>query len=324
MDRRIFLAAAVVALASPRFARAQAGGARRIGLLLAEELPSVQREEFRRAFASKGWVEGTNLHVETRSANGDASRLRPLAEELVRLDVALIVSAGTVASLAARSVTQRVPIVAYGVGEPVSSGLVTSLSRPGGNVTGNTLAMDEISAKRVHMLGEMFPGGTRVGILLNPANPVAARVREAEEEACRQSGLVPVHIVVDRSPALEDLIAEARRRGIRVLVTNSDPLFAAPANYARIQRAAVTAGVPLIVDGTAEDDPVLAAFGPEWDEVNAQMASVVDRILKGASPASIAVERPSRFRLSINLRTASRFGIPVPQSLILRANEVFR
>jgi putative ABC transport system substrate-binding protein len=326
MDRRTFARyAALLLAAAPASAFGQATARpRRIGLLTAEDLPTIQRDSFRMAFAGRGWVEGVNLHVETRSASGDAARLRPLAEELVRLEVALIIAVGTVASLAAKAATKQIPVVAYGAGDPVGSGLVQSLARPGGNVTGNMVSTNELAAKRVEVMRELFPAGTRIGIPVNPANPTSVKMRAAEVSAGREAGLQILHVEVTKEMDVEAAVAELARRGARTLIINSDPLFSAPGNSLRMMSAVRRAGLTAMIDGTGDAEPILVKFGLAWDEVDGQLARLVDRILNGASPATLAVEQPTRFRLSINLQVARKHGITVPESLLLRADEVFR
>lgn len=297
---------------------------RRIGLLTVEDIFSVQRDSIVAALAHRGWIDGKNLYLVARSGGGDRKRLRQAAEELVRLEVELIVGIGTVACQEAKAVTSRIPIVMYGAGEPVATGLVPSLARPGGNVTGVSIVTGDQATKRIDVLRDLLPVGSIIGFLTHPANPAFAIAREAEEKTCRTLGFVPIHADVAKGEELVPAVTEIARRKARVLVVSSDPFFAAPVHLALVRETARRVGLPIVSAGTAQADGVLLSYSIDWNELNNQVASFVDRILKGAKPAVLPVEQPSRFLLSINLRTAKAAGITVPESLLLRADSVFR
>jgi putative ABC transport system substrate-binding protein len=259
---------------------------RRIGLLMIEEYPPEQRDDLRGALAALGWVEGANLVVESRAAGGDVTRLRTLADELVTRDVELIVAAGTIASQAAKRATSRIPIVIAGSGDPVGAGLVTSLAQPGGNVTGNTTMSRDLSVKRLQVLQEILPAVTRVGILVNRSNPVFAARRDAEETACRSLGLQCIFIELTSPGELEKGIAEVRRQGGQALIVSADPLFASQTNFKHVMHAARRLGLATMVEGMDGSDGALISLGPDWNEQSRQVATFVDRILRGASQAA--------------------------------------
>src|SRR5438132_3872464 len=171
------------------------------------------------------WVEGQNLLVERRYANGRAELLRPFAEELVRLKVELIVTASTAATLAAKNATTTIPIIMGTAGDPVRSGLVASLARPGGNITGYSIVSPELDAKRLALLRELLPGLQRVGVLENSTNPYFRAVREEFEQACRLLGLQPIIIEVAAAGELENAIAEMARQRAQALFVERDGLF---------------------------------------------------------------------------------------------------
>jgi putative ABC transport system substrate-binding protein len=327
MNRRKFIGVVIsILVGGPHAAAQSVGKIRRIGLLMVEEFPSDQRRDIQAALRERGWIEGENLIIESRSAHGDLTRLRPLADELVSLNVELIVGAGTVASQAAKSATARIPIVIFSSGDPVGAGLVASLSRPGGNITGTSTMSTELDVKRLQVLRELLPGITRVGDLVNPTNPVFHAARAAQERACRSLGLQPIFVEVNAASELETGVAEVVRRGGQALIVSADPLFGATANRRTIMAAVRRLKLPAMVEGglTDDDEGGLVSLSPSDVELNRQFASVVDRILKGANPGAVPIEQPTRFVLSLDLRTAKTLGITVPQSLLLRADEVIQ
>lgn len=327
MDRRTFIATLGLGLlAIPLVPSAQpTGKVRRIGLLMIEEFPASQRQDIQAALRERGWIEGNNLIIESRSADGNVVRLRALADELVKLNVELIVGAGTVASQAAKNATSRIPIVIYGSGDPVGTGLVPSLARPGGNITGNTTMSADLDVKRLQLLRELLPTITRVGELVNPANPVFRVEREAQEKACRSLDLQPIFVEVSTASDLEGAFAEVARRGGQALIVSTDPLFASPANQKQIIRAAKRLALPIMAEGSgALEDGALISLTPSWTELNRQFAGQVDLILKGANPGNLPIEQPTRFELVINIKTAKELGLTIPQSLLLRADELIQ
>jgi len=324
MNRRTFIRTISLCwLATPLVPRAQpVGKMRRIGLLMVEEFGPDQRQRIRVALRERGWIEGGNLVIESRSARGNVQLLRALADELVKLNVELIVGAGTAATTAAKNATTRIPIVIYAAGDPVGTGLVASLARPGGNVTGTTTMTPEIATKRLELVHELLPAAARIGELENSNNPLFRVTRDARERSYRLVGLQPIFIEVAAIGEIENAVLEVARRGGKALIVSPDPLFGEGAE--QLARAAQRTGLPLIVESEALTEGAVVSFSISWDELNRQFASFVDRILKGAKPADLPVEQPTKFELGINLRTAKALGITVPQSILRRADEVIQ
>jgi putative ABC transport system substrate-binding protein len=326
MDRRTFIGAVAAAMiASPLAASAQtATTVRRIGVLFSgtpDAPPTPAELEVENApLHALGWVEGKNLLVERRYANGRAELLAPLAEELVRLKVEIIVTAGTPAALAAKNATTTIPIL-ISAGDPVRSGLVASLARPGGNITGFSLAGPETDAKKLSLLRELLPGLQRVGVLETSTNPHFRAVRREFEQTCRSLGLEPIIIEVAAAGELENAIAEMARRRAQALFVQGDALF--ENNRVPIMNAALRYALPTLAPGGVEAG-ALISYGNSYAEERQRYAAFVDRILRGAKPADLPIEQPTKFELGINLKTAKALGISVPQALLLRADEVIQ
>ena len=220
MDRRTFIGAVAAGIiTAPLAASAQtATSVRRIGVLSSGARPTpALLQQIYAPLSELGWTEGKNLLIERRDANGRAELLRPFAEELVRLKVEIIVTNGTDATLAAKNATTSIPIIMSSAGDPVRSGIVASLSRPGGNITGFSIVGQELDAKRLALLRELLPGLQRVGVLENSANPVYRTMRKEFEQACRSLGLQPIIFEVAAAGELENAIAELARRRAQAL-----------------------------------------------------------------------------------------------------------
>src|SRR5262245_41777907 len=270
----------------------------------------------------RGWVEGQNLIVERRWAEGKNERLRALAAELVQRKVDVIVASAEAATLAAKDATSSVPIVMLFVGDPMGSKLVDSLARPGGNVTGMTYTPTlELLGKRLALLKEAVPHASRVAILSNPANPVHVRELREVQAAARPLKL-QLHRLDARSPEEFDRVFAAivreRADGLMVLV---DSMFAI--HRARLAELAATYHLPTM-HGIREFVAAggLMAYGVNLIAYVESAAFYVDKILKGAKPADLPIEQPTKFELVINLKTAKALGLTVPQSLLLRADQV--
>jgi len=246
-----------------------------------------------------------------------------LAEELVRLKVEIIVTWGTPAALAAKSATTSIPIVIAAASDPVRSGLVASYARPGGNITGSSIAGPEVEAKRLSLLRELLPALQRVGVLEAPANRIVRADRKELEEVCQSLGLEPIIIGVAAADELEKAIAEMVRRRVQALYVQSDTLFSD--NEVLLMSAALRYKLPTIGDGTEwVDAGALVVFTNAETELYQREAAFVDRILRGAKPADLPIERPTMFELTINLKTAKALGITVPKSLLQRADKVIQ
>ena len=268
-----------------------------------------------------GWIEGQNLIVDRRYVGGNAELLRPIAEELVRLNVELIVTNGTDAALAAKSVTTRIPIVMFSVGDPVRSGLVASLGRPGGNITGYSIVAPELDAKRLTLLRELLPTTQRVAVLVNPANSYSKITREELERVCRSFRMQPIFVSAAETNELENAVAEASRRRAEALIVTAENVYWS--NRVLLMRSALEHRLPTIVgDREILEAGGLLSLAHDAAEQYRALAYFVDRILRGAKPADLPVQQPSKLLLSLNLKTAKVLGITIPQSLRVRADEV--
>jgi putative tryptophan/tyrosine transport system substrate-binding protein len=326
MDRRSFIAAVAAGIvAAPLAASAQtATNVRRIGFLSSGARPTpAELYEETAPLRELGWVEGKNLLIERRYTNGRAEQLQPFAEELVRLKVELIVTFGTNATLAAKNATTTTPIVIKSAGDPARTGLVASLARPGGNVTGYSIISPELNIKRLALLRELLPGVQSVGWLENSTNPYYRAARKDLEQACQSLGIQPIFVQVAAAGELQDAVAEAARQRVQALFVPIDTLFYE--NRTEIMRAALKHGLPTMAQRiTVQKDGALIAYDPTEAEEDYRNAAFIDRILRGARPADLPIEQPTKFELVINLKTAKALGITVPQSLLLRAAEVIQ
>jgi putative ABC transport system substrate-binding protein len=325
MDRRAFIGTLTGGLlAAPLAAEAQqAGKMARIAVLGAtrpEDLP--QWEGFRQGLRERGYVDGQNIAIDYRWAQGRFERLPALAAELAGLKPTVIVAFVTQSSVAARKATSTIPIVMVAVADPIGAGLVPSLARPGGNVTGNSSVSVEVTGKSLELLKEVAPERRRVAILWNPANAVFQNqmVKEAEA-ASRRLGL-QVQIIAARDASEIDkafqLMTRERAEALAVL---SDPTFIAART--QIVALAVKGRLPS-VSGNRQyaDTGGLMSYGPNFYELYRGAADYVDKILKGAKPGDLPIEQPTKFELIINLRTAKALGLTIPPSLLQRADQV--
>ena len=322
---QLALVLAVVILATSLAADAQpTGKVYRIAYLggasAAVSVRSV--EAFRDGLRELGWVEGQNIVIDYRHAEGRFDRLPALAAELVRLKPDVIAAGPTPPAVAARNATATIPIVMMGVGDPVEVGLVASLARPGGNVTGTSFAFGmELYGKDLELLREAIPKLRRVAVLWNPANPAQARAVNNVKTAAQSLG-VQLQLLEARGPDEFDsaFAAMAKERADALLVV-PDAMF--NANRARLAELAAKNRLPSMhgVRETVESGSLMS-YGPSIDAVWRRSASFVDKILKGAKPGDLPVEQPTKFELVINLKTAKALGLTIPQSLLLRADEV--
>jgi putative ABC transport system substrate-binding protein len=322
MDRRTFISAAAGSLIAPPFAAMaqQAAKIRRIGVLMSGTITSPG--SLTNALRTYGWMEGQNLTVERRAAANKVELVPVLAAELVNTNVDVIVTYGAVASLAAKNATTTIPIVSA-TGDPVRLGLVPSLSRPGGNITGVTTFSPELSAKRLQLLRELVPALKRVGTFVNPANEYARLMRDDDEQNFRLLGMQPIFVEVTSSADLERSFATLSQLRAQALVLGSDSLFVS--NRDRIAGLALAQTLPMMAEGRRfAVAGALASYAPSETEMFRSQAGIVDKILRGSKPGDIPIEQPSKFDLVINLKTAKALGITIPQSLLLRADEVIQ
>ena len=281
-------------------------------------------EAFRRGLRELGWHEGQNITIDVRYAEGKQDRLPAFAADLVRLKVDLIFASATPAALAAKRATTTIPIVIGFVADPVGSGLVPRLGRHGGNITGWThLAGLELNAKRLEILREVVPEAARLGALWNPANPIHEPSLKVIEAAA--AGLkVQLHPIGVRDPhELESAFSAMARERLQGLTVPPDGMFLA--HGARIIDLAAKYRIPTMY-GVTElvEAGGLMAYGVNLPEMYRHGALLVDRILKGAKPGDLPVERPTKFELMINLKTAKTLGLTIPQTLLIRADQLIQ
>jgi putative ABC transport system substrate-binding protein len=278
---------------------------------------------FRQGLRDLGWVEGQNIAVEVRSAEGKYERLSQLAAELVRLKVDVIVASSTPVALAAKQATTTIPIVIQFVADPIGSGLVASLARPGGNITGWTHLGRELRGKYMELVKAAVPGATRIGVLWNPANPIHGPSLK-DVEAAAQVLKVQLHGVGMQDPEeVESAFSALARKHVEALVVLPDGMF--QAQGARIIALAARSRLPAIYGMTElAKAGGLIGYGVNFFDMYRHGASFVDRILKGAKPADLPIEQPTKFELVINLKTAKALGLTIPQSILIRADEVIQ
>jgi ABC-type uncharacterized transport system substrate-binding protein len=276
---------------------------------------------FTRKLVELGYVEGKNVVIERRAAEGNAARLKEFAADLVGQQVDVIVTAGTPAGVAAKQATSVIPIVLGAISDPVGIGLVASLARPGGNATGNSLMAPDLSAKRLDILHTLAPAITRFAILWDSSNPgMAERVRETKRAADQSHVLL--HPVGPRN--LEELDAAFAE----LLKARPDALLVTAEAFTRRYQSRIldfanSNKIPaMFEDGGYVEAGGLMSYGPDYPAVFAKAAIFVDKILKGAKPADLPVEQPTKFELVINLRTAKALGLEIPPTLIALADRV--
>ena len=319
----ISVVVAVLLLAAPLVTQAQPVGKVRIGYLSSNPRSDTQDaiDAFRARLRDLGRLDGQNLLIEYRYADGKHERLPQLAAELVRLKVDVIFAFGTPGSRAAKNATRTIPIVFGVVSDPLAAGLVASLTRPGGNVTGVTPNNPELSAKRVSLLKEAVPAAARMSVLTNPDFPATSHM-VAETRLGAQSLGVELQILEVRQPAeLAKAFAtmtKAKAKGVLVL---ADPMFIA--QRPRIVELALSHRIPAMYHlRHFVEAGGLISYGAEYAEMFRQSADLVDKILKGAKPADLPVEQPWRYVLAINLKTAKALGLKIPQPLLGRADQL--
>ena len=325
IDRRSFLLAVVV-LGAPLVGEAQpARKSPRIGFLSTFSPSDVPRwrEGLKTGFRDLGYTEGHAIVIDYRHAEGRPERLPDLAAELVRLKVDVIVAETTPASLAAKKATTTIPIVMTIVGNPVEAGLIASLGHPGGNITGLSLQLSDVTAKRLQVLQEVVPGLSRVAILWNAASPVTPPQLREVEAAAPVLKIALESLAVRGPDDFERAVQEATRRHTRALLVLDDFLVT---RYIR-QIGTLTAknrlpAMAALVEFAEAGG--LVSYGPNYFDLSRRAATYVDRILKGAKPADLPVEQPTKFELVINLKTAKALGLTIPQSLLLRADQVIQ
>jgi len=319
----IVLLAAGLCVASLASAAQRAGEVPRVGVLVPFIGPATNlfSEVFRHGLRELGYVEGQSLTLEYRSAEGSYERLPALAAELVALQVDIIVTWSTPAALAAKHATSTIPVVFTAVADPILSGLVASFARPGGNITGVTHIPSELDLKRLELLTEAVPNAARIAVLWHPEFPPNVEGIPALQRAA-QTLRVELLLVAYRGPQdFEEALAAVRRDGVAALFVMPHPTTSGQAT--RLAALAATHHLPAMAPYRefAEAGGLLA-YGAKFADLYRRAAALVDKILKGATPRDVPVERPTRFELVINRKTAQALGLTLPPVILFQADEV--
>src|SRR5713101_6009656 len=291
-----------------------------IGVLRIGAPSDASADTLRKALRDLGYVEGRNILIADRSAEGRLERLTDLAADLVRLKVDVIIAGGVAATRAAREATATIPIVMLAT-DPLGAGLVTSLARPGGNITGVATLESELGAKRLELLKEAFPKASRVAVLYDPTTSPTV-LKEVEDAGARMK--LQLQVIEVRTP--EDLAPAFRKtKGWRAaaLMVLASPFFSS--QRLRIASLAMEHRLPITVPHRAYAEAGgLMSYGPDFRDLSRRTAVFVDKILKGAKPADLPIEQPTKFELVIKLKTAKTLGLKMPQSLVRRAGELIQ
>jgi putative tryptophan/tyrosine transport system substrate-binding protein len=323
--RRIGLAVVLGLLLAPLAVEAQqAGKVWTIGLLSFTRFPgeeALRIEAFRQGLRDLGYVEGRNLAIESRYSDGKDELLPALAAELVRLRVSVIATYGTKATRAAKQATDSIPIVMLTVLDPIGAGLVANLSRPGGNVTGLSEVSAELSAKRLELLKEAIPGASTIAVLVDPSHPTNALELKNTEAAARRLGLAIASVDVPTTRRFDEAFAGMTRARANALIVL--PGDVTDTHRAAILGLALKKRLPTLYGWKMGPEAgALMSYGVDIAENFRRSAAYVDKILKGAKPADLPVEQPTKFELVVNLKTAKALGLTIPQTLLLRADQV--
>ena len=321
MNRRKFITLIGGAAAWPLSARAQQPTMRVIVFLGGADPGgyAVLMEAFRSALRDHGYIEGQNVRIEYRWAEGNYERLPGLAADLVRRKVDIIITQGTPAAFAAKQATTTIPIVMAIVGDPVDSGIVASYSRPGGNITGSSFFFPEINAKRLELMKSLMPGLNRAGVLMHPDNLAMTSVLRAVNEVAKAMDVKLQQMEVRRLDELDSAFAQAKSQ-IQAHTVIDEGLFIA--NAKRIAELAIRNQLPGVGFREYCEAGGLAAYGVNFPHIWRRAATFVDKIFKGAKPADLPIEQAARFEFIINLSTARSLGLDIPATLLARADEV--
>jgi putative ABC transport system substrate-binding protein len=326
MNRRDTVLALLALGAAPLTAEAQqAGKVHRIGFLgnSTAALEANLVGPFREGLRDLGYVEGRNVLIEYRWAEGKYERFPALIGELVALKVDVIVTAGTPATLAVKKATTSIPLVMVAVGDPVGTGILRSLSRPGGNITGLTSIAPELEGKRLELLREVIPNVSHIAVLWNPDNPFHVGSLKETRAAAQVLGIKLQLLGIRVSEEFPATFAAILRERPGALLVLADRLFLH--NRARIVDFEAEHRLPgVYAYRELVEVGGLMSFGPSYADMHRRAAYFVDRILKGVKPADLPVEQPTKFELVINLKTAKARGLTIPQSILIRADEVIQ
>jgi ABC-type uncharacterized transport system substrate-binding protein len=332
LSRREFLRAATVAgtagflgLRSEAVEAQQPARIFRIGILIpsSASLNSARVEALRRRLRELGYVEGKNIVIEYRYAEGKLERLPDLAAELVRLKVDVIVTAPTQAALAAKKASATIPIVFDAAGDPVGSGFVSSLARPGGNITGLSNIAPDLDGKRLELLKEAFPKVARVAFLWEPGGARGNAALTDMEAAAKALGLKLLSLPVRGIDDFESAFARAKREGAQALITTRGTLI--NTQQRQVLDFAAKNRLPAMYPASDfVEAGGLMSYAPNYEDLLRRAADFVDKILKGTKPADIPVEQPMKFEFIINLKAAKQIGVTIPPNVLVRADKVIR
>jgi putative tryptophan/tyrosine transport system substrate-binding protein len=323
MRRRDFITLVGGAAAWPLAARAQQARMTRIGFLGPTSYFGMQErmDALRAGLRDLGYVEGDNLSIDFRWAEGRYDRLPALAAELVRLKVDVIVTATTPATLAAKQATTTIPIVMAATGDAVANGLVDSLNRPGGNITGSSFYSPEISAKRLELIREAAPRATQIGYLRN-ASYQSPAILKSMESAAAALDMKLHHFPVFGPSELAAAFMAMAGSSIEFLAMDDEPMLTTSSNAKTVAELAARQRLPSIGGRDLAEAGGLIGYGANVPALYRRAASFVDKLIKGAKPADLPIELPTRFDLVINLKTAKAIGLTIPESFLARADEV--
>jgi ABC-type uncharacterized transport system substrate-binding protein len=318
----ILIVATLFAIAVRAEAQSQ-GEVPKIGWLSARRASNSGQETIVRMLRDLGYVEGKNVAFEYRFADDKLDRLPALADELVRLKVDVLLTPGTPGALALKNATKTIPIVFADVTDPVAAGLVASLARPGGNITGFSSIEALLAGKRLELLKETVSKLSRVAVLWDPRNPGSTQEWKESQLAARELGLQLHSMEVSSADKYQDAFKEAIRAGSGALAVLSTPL--ASSNQDQLAKLAARNRLPAIyVQGSFVTDGGLMSYGPDRTERYRRIAVFVDKILKGTKPADLPVEQPTKFEFIINLKAAKQIGLTIPPNVLARADKVIK
>jgi putative ABC transport system substrate-binding protein len=324
--RRQLLVAAGALLALPLAKAQQPEKVRRIGFLAARSRstpsnPDVYYDAFMQGMRELGYVEGKNLVVEWRFADGKYERLPTLAAELVKMNVELIATNSTPATEALQRATSTIPIVAIAVGDPLASGFAASLARPGRNITGLSLITVDLGPKYLELLKLMMPALSRVAVLENPGNPVDPGILKSVQAAAQQVGVKVLPVDASTLEEIERGFATMRRERANAVIILPDSFFIRQRR--EITELATRNRLPSIFSFREDVEAGgLMSYGVNMADIFRRAATYVDKILKGANPRELPIEQPTKIHLAINRKTAKALGLIIPRNLVIRADEV--
>jgi len=321
----ILLLVAALILVSFQFGEAQqaSGKIPRIGYLAGGLGAATRTETFKQGLRDLGYVEGKNIIIEYRNAEGKIERYSDLVADLVGLKVDVIFTSSTPGALAAKNATKTIPIVFTNVGDPVANGLVASLARPGGNITGLSTLAPELSGKGLELLKETIPKLSRVAVVWNPDNPGKTSSFKETEVAAQALRLQLQSLEVRGPKDVERAFQAAKKERAGALIVLRDVVVSS--QITRILELALKNQMPAIYGYRGfVDAGGLMSYGPNIDDLFRRAATYVDKILKGTKPADLPIERPSKFELVINLKTANQIGLTIPPNVLVRADRVIR